>query len=780
MQKVLPPDIKATFEFDQSPYVTSAIKSVAFEGALAAGLVGLMVLLFLRDWRSVLIVVLNIPLALTGAVVALALTGQTINLMTLCGLALAVGIPVDESTVEVENIHTQMEKTDSVALAVRRGNAETAVPRLLAMLCVLAVFIPSSFMEGSARALFVPLSLAVGFSMITSYFLSSTFVPALSVWLLRARNAERGTRTETPLAPPSFRAPHSALRALVRWRWLVVPAYLAGAGLLVFFLGRNLGTEIFPPVDAGQFQLRLKAPDGTRIEQTEAIAREALRFIGEKVGPENVEITLGYVGVVPPSYPINSVYLWMGGPEEAVLRVALRRGIVPVETLKRQLREELPRHLRRWTAEWWVDDGEPAERAERRLRDLRLSFEPADIVNEVMSFGSPTPIEVVVSGPKLADNRAHAAKVREQLALVPSLRDLRYAQSLDYPMVEVRINREKAGLTGVSVEEVARSLVAATSSSRFVVPNYWLDPDVGIGYQVQVEVPQARMQSAADVEVVPVKPQGETPVLLRDVAVINEGTMPGQVDRYNMRRLVSMTANIEGEDLGRVAGRVARAVEAAGEAPAGVQVDVRGQVTPLRDMFRGLAYGLGIAVAVIFLLLTAYFQSVGLALTAVSAVPAVLCGVVLALLATGTTLNIQSFMGAIMALGVAVANAILLVTFAERARLEGRSAAEAGAEGARTRARAILMTSLAMIAGMVPMALGLGEAGDQTAPLGRAVIGGLLASTVATLTLLPAVFALVMGWASTRSVSLSPTDPESRYYVPDYAEHAPRSAHASQ
>src|SRR5262245_15897480 len=777
MQKVLPSDIKATFEFDQSPYVTGAIKSVAFEGALAAGLVGLMVLLFLRDWRSVLVVVLNIPLALTGAVVALALTGQTINLMTLGGLALAVGILVDESTVEVENIHTQMEKTDSVALAVRRGNAETAVPRLLAMLCVLAVFIPSFFMEGSARALFVPLSLAVGFSMITSYFLSSTFVPALSVWLLRKHRPTEGHTAAVRLGPVA-RGFGAFLGFLTRWRWAVVPVYLAGAGLLVFLLGRNLGTEIFPPVDAGQFQLRLKAPDGTRIEQTEAIAREALRYIGEKVGRENVEITLGYVGVVPPSYPINSVYLWMGGPEEAVLRVALRPGVVPVETLKRELREELPRHLRHWTAQRWVEDGEPAERAERRLRDLRLSFEPADIVNEVMSFGSPTPVEVVVSGPKLADNRAHAAKVREQLALVPSLRDLRYAQSLDYPTVAVHIDREKAGQTGVSVEEVARSLVAATSSSRFVVPNYWLDPDVGIGYQVQVEVPQVRMQSVADVEVVPVKPQGETPVLLRDVAVINEGTMPGQVDRYNMRRLVSMTANIEGEDLGRVAGRVARAVEAAGEAPAGVQVDVRGQVTPLRDMFRGLAYGLGIAVAVIFLLLTAYFQSVGLALTAVSAVPAVLCGVVLALLATGTTLNIQSFMGAIMALGVAVANAILLVTFAERARLEGRSAAEAGAEGARTRARAILMTSLAMIAGMVPMALGLGEAGDQVAPLGRAVIGGLLASTVATLTLLPAVFALVMGWASTRSVSLSPTDPQSRYYVPDHEEPAGRSAHA--
>jgi multidrug efflux pump subunit AcrB len=342
---------------------------------------------------------------------------------------------------------------------------------------------------------------------------------------------------------------------------------------------------------------------------------------------------------------------------------------------------------------------------------------------------------------------------------------LQYGQSLDYPTVDVQIDREKEALTGVTTEDVARSLVAATSSSRFVVPNFWRDPGSGIGYQVQVEIPQALMRSATDLETVPVKTNGQTPILLRDVSAVNEGTMPGEVDRYNMRRLVSMTANIEGEDLGRVAARIAGAIDAAGPPPEGVQVDVRGQVTPMQEMSEGLTFGLAVAVVVIFLLLTAYFQSVRLALTAVAALPAVLCGVVLTLLATRTTLNIQSFMGAIMAMGVAVANAILLVTFAERYRREGRTAVEAGVEGARTRVRAILMTSLAMIAGMVPMALGFGEGGDQTAPLGRAVIGGLLASTLATLTLLPAVFALIMGRSSTGSVSLSPTDPESRYYI---------------
>ena len=777
MRAVLPDDIKVTFEFDQSPYVTNSIKGVAFESGLATVLVGLMVLLFLRDWRSVLVVVLNIPLALTGSIISLALTGQTINLMTLGGLSLAVGILVDESTVEVENIHRQMEKTNSIALAVRRGNSETAVPRLLAMLSILAVFIPSFFMQGSAKGLFVPLSLAVGFAMITSYLLSSTFVPVMSIWLLRNQHFQH--TAASPARPGWFARGFSALLGLVvGFRWIVVPVYLIGAILVTLVLGRLLGTEIFPQVDAGQFQFRLRAPTGTRIEQTEEITREALEFISKEVGPENVEITLGYLGLMPSSYTINSVYLWMGGPEEAVMRVALKHGSVPIEDLKKRLREKLPAHLREWVAKKWIAEGEPADKVERQVKNLRLSFEPADIVNEVMSFGSPTPIEVVISGPKMSDNRAYAEKLYEQLVAVPSLRDLQYGQALDYPTVDVQIDREKAALTGVTAEEVSRSLLAATSSSRFVVPNYWRDPASGIGYQVQVEIPQSLMRSATDVETVPIKTYGQAPLLVRDVAEVKEGTMAGEVDRYNMRRVVSMTANIAGEDLGRVAERIAKAIEATGPPPRGVQVDVRGQVTPMQEMFQGLAFGLVVAILVIFLLLTAYFQSIWLALTAVAAVPAVLCGVVLTLLATRTTLNIQSFMGAIMAIGVAVANAILLVTFADRYRREGRTAAQAGVEGARTRVRPILMTSLAMIAGMVPMALGLGEGGDQTAPLGRAVIGGLLASTLATLMLLPAVFALFLGGSSTESVSLSPTDPESRYFVPNSEEPDLRTTHA--
>jgi multidrug efflux pump subunit AcrB len=769
-QTGVPGDIKVSFEFDQSPHVTDSIRNVAFEGALAAGLVGLMVLVFLRDWRSVIVVVLNIPLALAAALLALWLGGQSINLMTLGGLALAVGILVDEATVEVENIHTQMEKHDSVALAVRLGNLETAVPRLLAMLCILAVFIPSFLMQGSARALFVPLALAVGFSVVASYVLSSTFVPVISVWLLR-RSWGRGHR----IGASRHSWLSAAVRPLISARWLLVPAYLAVAGAALFFAGRTLGTEIFPQVDAGQFQFRLKAPTGTRIEQTEAMTQEALRFIGEEVKAAGgaVDISVGYVGVVHSAYPINTVYLWMGGPEESVTRVALKPGGVRVEDLKARLREKLPAHLRQWSAEKWAREGVSPDAAERRAAEIRLSFEPADIVNEVMSFGSPSPIEVVVNGPKMADNRAHAEKVYAELAKVPGLVDLRYGQALDYPTLDVALDREKLATTGATAEAAARAITPYTSSSRFTVPNYWRDPGSGIGYQVQVEVPFALVRSAMDLERAPVFTSEGERILLRDVGAIKRGTMPGQIDRYNMRRVVSMTGNVQGDDLGDGSRKVAAAIAAAGQAPAGVRVDVRGQVAPLDELFRSLGRGLLVAVAVIALMLLAYFQSWRLALVAVASVPAVLAGVALALLLTGTTLNLQSFMGSIMAVGVATANAILFVVFAERARAGGLDARDAGLEGARARVRPILMTACAMIAGMLPMALG----GSQTAPLGRAVIGGLAAGTLTTLLVLPAAFALLMGGAGTASASLDAFDPNSKYHD-EGAERADAAADA--
>ncbi|MEX2171488.1 MAG: efflux RND transporter permease subunit [Pirellulales bacterium] len=746
--------IEVRFEFDQSPYVTRAVGGVVTEGLLGALLVGLMILLFLRDWRSALIVVLNIPLALMSAVVALWMTGQTINLMTLGGLALAIGILVDEATVAIENIHAHVQQGQPLARAVLDGSAETSVPRLLAMLCVLAVFVSSFFMQGAARSLFVPLSLSVGFAMLASYFLSSTFVPVLCVWLLK--QSPQGH--EGHQAPGRFdRVRHryeALLNRFVQFRWLVLGLYLVLSLAIIAIVGSRVGRGIFPTVDAGQFRLRMRAPDGTHIARTEELAKEALKLIADELGADNVDLTLGYVGMIHSNFPVNAVYQWSRGPEEAILYVDLNdESGFRDEELKERLRDRL-------TA---------------AMPDVRLSFEPSDIVNEVMSFGATTPVEVAVSGPNFADNRLYAEKIRQELAQIPFLRDLQTGQSLDYPTIQVNVDREKAGVAGLMPVDVSRALVTATSSSRFVVPNYWADPKSGIAYQVQVEIPRPVMRnpdgidtvsSAEELGRIPLKRTEGRQILIRDVAEIQAGTMPGQYDRYNMRRQITLTANIANTDLGTVSREVTRAIERAGESPTGIQVETRGQIPPMREMQTGLTIGLGLAVVAVLLLLTANFQSLRLALVTVSTAPAVVAGVVLMLWITGTTLNIQSFIGAIMAIGIAMANAILLVTFAAKRFHEGLAAREAAVSGATSRLRAILMTSCAMIAGMLPMALGFGEAGQQNAPLGRAVIGGLLAATAATLFVLPSVFALLQARAGKSSPSLDPSDKGSSHYQP--------------
>ena len=755
MQAELPADIKVAFEFDQSPYVTRAINSLFAEGALGALLTGLMVLVFLRDWRSALVVVLNIPLAIMSAVVGLWMCGHTINLMTLGGLALAVGILVDEATVEIENIHTQFAKTNSIALAVRLGNAQTAVPRLLAMLCVLAVFVPSFFMQGAARSLFIPLSLAVGFSMIASYILSSTFVPTLSVWLLRHHGHVSSDAAEGVQPRSMFDwitgAYGKLTGGLTTLRWLLVPAYFVGSVLLIIGIGSQLGVEIFPNAGVNEFRLRFRAPDGTHFDTTELYALGVLDAVSEHVGRDNVQITLGYVGTIPSSFPINGVYQWSRGPEEGLLRIALRHGSgVDTERAKDQLRTLLA----------------------QKFPDLRFSFEPADIVSEVMSFGSPTPIEIAAPGSNLEESRAYMLEVQKALASIASLRDVQIAQSLDYPTINVQINREKASFSGTTTAQIARSVVAATSSTRFTVQNYWPDPKTGIGYQVQVEIPQPTMTQPDDLSGIPVNFRDGQAILLRDVARISADKMPGQFDRYNMKREITLTANISGQDLGSVATQIRRTLarlEAEGKKPKSVTMEMRGQIPPLRQILSGLGVGLVLAIVVIFLLLTANFQSLRLAAVTISTAPAVLVGVVSALWLTHSTLNIQSFIGAITAIGVAMANAILLVTFAETDRRTSGDARVSAVQGAKRRLRAILMTSLSMGVGMLPMALGLGEEGAQTAPLGRAVIGGLVAATLATLLVLPAVFALFQGGAPIRSASLDPLDRESSLFRPEAA-----------
>jgi len=600
------------------------------------------------------------------------------------------------------------------------------------------MFTPALFMVGAARAMFLPLSLAVGFSMVASYLLSSTLVPVLSIWLLRGHPATAPARPVSAGAFDRFRQTYGRLLGrVVRWRWVVTALYFGGTALLLLWLTHRLPTEIFPSIEAGQLQVRLRAPAGTPVDVTEATALRALELIQGEAGSTNVALTLGFVGVHGANYPINLIYLWNGGPEEAVLQVQLHpKAPIRVPELKERLRGVFA----------------------RQLPDVQCSFEPSDIVSRVMSLGAATPIEVAVSGPSLAANRAFAERVKERLGRIPHLRDLQFGQSLDYPTVEVNVDRQKAGLLGVRMADVARSLATATWSSRFVVPNYWADPNSGVAYQLQVQVPQARMDSLEQAKNLPIQQRDGQSLLLRNIATVTPGTAVGQYERYNMQRLVTVTANLAGARLGSMATEVAAALKELVPPPAGVNVALRGQVVPFQQMMTGLRTGLVLAIVVIFLLLTAHFQSFKLSVLVVTTVPAVLVGSLLTLHLAGTSLNLQSFMGAIMALGLAVANAILLVTFAERARLAGAGSREAAMEGARTRLRPILMTSTAMIAGMIPMALSLGEGGAQTAPLGQAVVGGLAGATLATLWVLPGIFSLIQDRAHRRSPSLHPDD----------------------
>jgi multidrug efflux pump subunit AcrB len=730
MRKAVPEDVTVTLEFDQSGFVTGALRKLLIEAMLGALLTGCAVLFFLRDWRGALIVITTIPVALLASVACLWAAGQTINIMTLAGLALAVGVLVDEATVEIENIHTQLASGMPRARAVWEACQRTTVPRLLAMVSVLSVFVPAFFMEGAVRQLFLPLALAVAFAMVASYLISSTLVPVLSVWFLRAGH----------VGAAQWNAYAAYVRSAIRFRWLLFGGYALVVGVLFWALFPQIGREVFPDPGSDLFQLRLRAPSGTRIERTELIALRALNLIREVAGEKNVRVSTGFIGVQPASYPINTIHLFTGGPQEAVLKVALApdaplKGEALREKLRARLRQELPR----------VD----------------AAFEPGDIIGQVMSFGAPAPIEVAVQGPSLAANREHALRIEKELKQIPYLRDLHFAQDLDYPTLDVTIDRLRAGQFGLTMQQVAKSVVAATASSRFVEPNYWRDPVSGNAFQIQVEIPQHLMASRNDLESLPVMKGGAISPQLRDVADIKPGKTPGLVERYNMQRVVSLTANVHDRPISFAAADIQAAVKKAGDPPRGVTVKLRGQLPHLEATEKSLRWGVLASLCAIFLLLSAFFQSFRVSLAVLSVAPAVLAGALVMLWLTGTTLNIQSFLGAIMATGIGTANSILVCSFAEAARRAGQSLDDAAAEAARGRIRAVLMTALAMIAGMLPLALG----SDSTAPLGRAVIGGLVLSTLATLTVVPAIYVLLSKKGAARSASLDPQDPGSVWYA---------------
>jgi multidrug efflux pump subunit AcrB len=740
-QSLIPEDIKISYEFDQSRYVRDALGAVLREGLLGAILTGLTLLLFLRDWRSSLVVVITIPFALIMAVVALWAAGQTINIMTLGGLALAVGVLVDEGTVLMENIHVHLAAGEAKPRAVLNASGEVAIPRLLAMLAVLAVFLPSFFMTGVAQALFVPLSLAVGFAMFASYLLSSSLVPVLSNWLLKAEKVHADSAAEQKFA--RFRERFLArLDAVMAHPGLLVAGYAAVAILILALVAPWLRREIFPSAAANQVRLRVDAPDGTRVPVTEQLALKVLDAIHRAAGEGNVDLTLSYVGVQGASYPINTVFLWTSGPHEAVMNIALTPGSsISLRDLEDKLRRSLP----------------------QEFPGVHFSFDPGDIVSQTMNFGTPSTIEIATMGPQYNDVLGYAGRLQHELQNASELHDLGYEEPLHYPTVDVKVNRVLAGQLGTSAEQVGQAVVSATASSRFVAPDYWRDPRSGVSYQVQVQVPQSRMTSLDEIATIPVASTSGARPLLADVASVRAGTVPGELDRQNGLWTIALSANVTNNDLGRAGAAIQRALDRAGAPPRGVTVQLRGQLSAMRQIFTNLAIGLGVAILVILLVLAANFESVRLSLIVLSTTPAVLAGSVLMLLVTGTSINLESFMGTIMAIGVAVANAILLVTFAEQNRKRGADAHTASRDAAGERLRPVLMTSLAMITGMIPMALAIGRGSEETAPLGRAVIGGLIAATLATLLVLPTVFGIVQKRAPLESPSLDPDDPESSF-----------------
>ncbi|WP_338870490.1 efflux RND transporter permease subunit [Spirosoma sp. SC4-14] len=761
LQAAVPEDIKISYEFDQSVYVTNALKSLVTEGILGAVLTGLMVLLFLRDWRSVIIVVVTIPISILSAVIMLNLCGQTINIMTLSGLALAIGILVDQATVTIENIHQHLETGKPKAVAIWDACKEIVFPEFLILLAILAVFAPAFVMSGVPRSMFLPLSLSVGFAMIASFLLSQTFVPVLANWLLKShpeheaptlaldaqeRHAiidDAAHKSTHPTGFEKFKQRYSTLlENVLNRRGLVVGSYLAGSLALIVVCFMVIGTDILPHGNSHQFQMRLRIPDGTRVERTELATLKVLDIIKDEVGAENVEISSAYVGTVPSSYGTSNIFVFNSGPHEAVMQVSLNEEHpVKMDDLKEQLRTRIA----------------------KALPNANVSFEPIELTEKIMSQGSATPIEVTVAAKDLKEAGRFANKIREQMAKIDFLRDVQIAQPLAYPVLNVTMNRERAGQLGVTSTQVARSMVAATSSSRFTDKNLWLDDAKGLAYQVQVQIPEYQMSSTNDIGNIPLK-SGAMHPLLSDVATFSEGTTPGEYDRAGPNRLVTITANLQKKDLGTAQKAVEQAIRNAGEPPRGVIVEMGGQTSLLTDTLSSLQTGLLVAIVIIFLLLAANYQSFKLSLVILSAIPAVVAGALLMLLACGATLNLQSYMGLIMSVGVSVANAILMVTNAENLRLDVGDSRKAVVLAANSRIRPILMTSIAMIAGMVPMASGLGEGGDQIAPLGQAVIGGLIASTLAALLILPCVFNQLQAKSSTQSVSLDPEDPESKFF----------------
>jgi multidrug efflux pump subunit AcrB len=717
---------------DQSLFVRAAIRGVALEGAIAAALTSVMILLFLGSWRSTVIIAVSIPLSILGSIIALAAIGETLNLMTLGGLALAVGILVDDATVTIENINWHLEQGKDVESAILDGARQIVTPALVSLLCICIVFIPMFFLEGVARFLFVPMALAVIFAMVCSFILSRTLVPTMANYLLRPHGPHTGdARPANPLVrlQRRFEARFERLRhgyrtvlqqAMAR-RKVFVPGFVAVVALS-FALLPFIGSNFFPAVDSGQVLIHARVPVGTRVEETAVRFARIEQAIRRVIPGEEITTLVDNIGL--PSSSINLTYNNTGtmGSQDGDFQIALRQGHRPTADYVRTLREVLP----------------------REFADTTFSFPPADIVSQILNFGAPAPIDVQVRGRDIDGNYAYAQQLLKRVRAIPGVADARIQQSNKAPVFNVDVDRTQAQLLGLTTRDVTNSLVVNLAGSSQVSPTFWLNPANGVTYPIVMQTPQRQMDSLAALSNLPVG-NGTTAnaATLGGLARFERTTGSALVSQYNVQTMVQIHATTQDRDLGSVADELRRVLaETAGAVPKGSTVEMLGQVRTMERAFAGLLFGLLGAVGLIYLLIVVNFQSWTDPAVIVSALPAALAGIVWMLFATHTTLSVPALTGAIMCMGVATANSVLVISFARERLAELGDASAAALEAGFVRFRPVLMTALAMIIGMLPMALGLGEGGEQNAPLGRAVIGGLLFSTVATLVFVPVVFSL--------------------------------------
>jgi multidrug efflux pump subunit AcrB len=752
MQAGLPPDLVIKTATDQSIFVRAAVDGVIHEAILAGCLTAVMILVFLGSWRSTLIIAVTIPLAILTSLIALYALGETINIMTLGGLALAVGILVDDATVAIENISQHLEQGKPLDQAILDGAQQIAIPTFVSTLAICVVFVPMFLLTGVARYLFVPMAQAVVFAMLASYVFSRTLVPTLAKYLLKAGLLDEHGHPKPSRNPfvrfhRAFEAGfegvrdryHGVLGRCMRHRKFFMALFLAGcvasAGLLPF-----VGRDFFPTVDAGQFKLHVRAKTGTRIEETARLCDLVEQEIRRIIPASELATIIDNIGL--PLSGTNMSYNMSGtlGPADADIQVALNRGHGPTEHYMRQLRQRLP----------------------EKFPGLTFYFLPADIVSQILNFGLPAPIDVQIIGRNIEANRGFALGLYEKLKHVDGIADLRVQQPFDQPRLDINVDRTRAQQAGFSQKDVASNLLVALSGSFQTSPSFWLNPKNGVTYNIITQAPQYNVDSLQALANIPISgSDAARPGILGDLATIGRGAERAVGSHWNVQPVIDIYGSVQGRDLGGLADDVNRIVDASmKELPKGSRLIVRGQIETMLSSFQGLLYGLTFAIVMVYLLMVVNFQSWLDPFIIITALPAALAGIVWMLFATGTTVSVPALTGAIMAMGIATANSILVVSFARERLQAGTDSVTAALDAGFSRFRPVLMTALAMIIGMVPMAIGLGEGGEQNAPLGRAVIGGLLLATVATLFFVPVVFAFIHGFIGRRRDAARGRDPQ--------------------